>query len=497
MLAAMSGCMACVFGMALGVIAVIPAIGADLRANQTSLQWIADMFPLAVAALLLPGGAVLDRCGRRLGMLIGLAILTASLAWSATAGSAGELIASRLVSGVAVALVLPGTLATISAAVPSRTRIYAVGVWGVAGIAGGVGGMMLFASLADVASWRAGFWAFAALSAVLLLMTAVGVPETRSPQETSFDPVGALLSIVAVGIVVVGLTEAPVHGWTGPITMAGVLGGILLLAVFVGWELRHDRPLLDVRVYADSRFSAASIAIFGMVIADFAMIFLVFQYEVYVLGFTPLKAALGIAPPGLIMLLVVPLAVILAPRWGDRRVVTIALASCTAGTVISALVASSHVSYLAMLASIVLLWAGLGFGVIAPTVTILDGLPPAKQGVASALNDLTRELGAALGIAVTGSAFNAAYRHEVNAALGDRPRGPAEHALLDSPAAGLAPTPGGQPRFPGVVEHAVLQGWQSAFLVASGVLLVCTVCSAVLYPPKPQSATPKTKATAG
>jgi MFS family permease len=464
------------------VIAIVPAIGADLAASQTELQWIADIFPLTVAALLLPAGAVLDRVGRKLGMLVGLAVLMGSLVWSASVGSASELIGARVASGGGMALIFPGTLATISEAMAGRRRMAAVGIWAVAGIVGGVGGMQLCALLADVASWREAFWAFAALSLVLFCLTAYGVPETRNRHETSFDPLGALLSIVAVGILVLGITEGPVDGWTSPVTVGGIVGGTIVMAGFVLWELRHPRPLLDVRVYRDPRFSAASIALFGMVIADFAMIFLVFQYEVYVLDYSPLKAALGISPPGLIMLVVVPLAVVLAPRWGERVVVTLALTACAAGTLISALVAGANASYIAMIAGTILIWAGIGFGVIAPTVTILDGLPRAKQGVASAVNDLTRELGAALGIAITGSAFNAGYRHHIEDALTGTTDAASTQAVLTSPAKGLATTPDGSGRFEGIVEHGVLQGWQTAFLVVSGVLILCAMAAWARYP---------------
>ncbi|WP_043603619.1 hypothetical protein [Candidatus Protofrankia datiscae] len=152
---------------------------------------------------------------------------------------------------------------------------------------------------------------------------------------------------------------------------------------------------------------------------------------------------------------------------------TIALVACALGAVLSAVWAGATPSYVAMATGTVLIWSGIGFGVIAPTMTILDGLPPSQQGLASALNDLTRELGAALGIAITGSVFNTAYRHFLSGH-------DASSIVAQSPATALS-DPGAQ-SLDGIVRDAVLHGWHSAFLAAGGVLIVCALGSALLYP---------------
>jgi MFS family permease len=479
MLVAMCGAVAVVFGLTLGALAIVPAIGEDLGATQTEVQWVADVVPLTVAALLLPAGALLDRLGRRTGMLAGLLLLVLALVWCAVAGSPGELVAARAASGAALALVFPGTLATISDAVPDRGRSTAVGLWALSGIVGGVLGMQLSALLADLASWRDAFWVFAAVVLVLVVLTARSVPAHRSPERAPLDPLGTVLSVLGIGALVLGITEGPVHGWTGPMTVAGIGGGLVLLALFVAWQLRAARPLLDVRVYRDRTLAGASIVVLGAIVADFAMIFLVFQFEVYVLGFGALKAALGIGPPAVVMLAAVPAALAAGRRWTERTIATIALLLCAAGALVSALVAAEHPSYLAVVVGASLIWTGIGFGAIAPTLTILDSLP-GRPGLSSALNDLTRELGAALGLAITASAFNAGYR---DAIVEDGPAD-ATAAVLGSPA-------GAPPELAGLVAEAVRDGWQTAFLVVTAILALTAVAAAITYPRRGAPAAPR------
>lgn len=485
LLVAACGSVAMVIALALGTTAMLPEMGRDLEADQADLQWIVDVFPLVVAALLLPAGTLLDRYGRKLGMIVGLAILTVTLIWSGLADSSGMVIAARAFSGVGAALVFPGTLATISHAVPDDRKMYAVGLWAMSAILGGMAGVDICALLTEVDEWGSAFLFLAVVSAALLVLTLYAVPETHSPHEVHLDPVGALLSIAGVGLLVFAVTEGPVHGWDGPVTVFGAAGGVLALALFVLWELRHPLPLLDVRLFADARFGASSVALFAMFFADFAMLFLVFQYEVYVLDYGTLKAALGVVPPALGLMAAVPLTPMLVRRFGRRILIAFALLVCALGTELSSAIAGDTGSYLALLVGTTVLWTGLGLGMVAPTTAILEAVPKAKQGVASAVNDLTRELGAAFGIAITGSAFNAAYREDVKEALGDDPAGGLATTIVDSPAAGLAALEareGDSSSLVQVIEQGVMQGWRTAFIITSAVLLVSALFVGWRYP---------------
>lgn len=458
------GCVAVIIGLTAGAIAVLPAIARDLGASQGELQWIGDCFPLVVAALLLPAGALLDRYGRKRGMLVGLVVLAVSLVATAASESVAAVIATRCAAGVGAALVFPGTLATITAVLPGEERRRAVAMWAFSLVIGAIAGLLLCSAIADVATWQAAFLVLAGIVVVLTALTIAVVPETRAEHGVAMDPVGVLASIGAVGGLTLAVTEAPIHGWTSGGTLLAAGAGIALLLAFVAWERRVAEPMLDVRLLADPRFGAAAAALFVMFLAHFGLVFLAFQYESYVLGMSPFEAALGIVPP-CIGFVLTPFSPRIAHRIGPRETIVAGLLLAAAGTTLCAGLAAADVAtYWTFAAGATVMWCGMGLAMAPPTELIIDAVPAAKQGVASAVNDLTRELGASFGIAVAGSAFNSAYRGAVEDRVGDLPDTLAA-AVLDSPAAAID-TPAAA-----VMRDGVLAGWRWSFLALAVVLL--------------------------
>lgn len=474
MVTASCGCVAIIIGLTAGALAVLPPIAADLGATQSEVQWIGDSFPLIVAALLLPAGALLDRYGRRRGMLLGLVILVAALTWTALSESVGMVIAGRCLAGVGAALVFPGTLATITALLPEEQRRTAVALWAFSLVIGAISGLLLCSAITQAASWQAAFAVLAGIVLVLVVLTAFAVPETREGDGVALDPVGALLSILAVGGLTLAVTEAPIHGWTSTGTLGAALLGVVLLVLFVLWERRRANPLLDVRLLAEPRFGSASAALFVMFFAHFGLVFLAFQYETYVLGYDTFTAALGIVPP-CVGFLLTPFSPRLAHRFGRRRVIVVGLLLGAAGCAIAALMAgdgAQGATYWTFAAGATVVWCGMGLAMAPPTELIIEAVPAARQGVASAVNDLTRELGAAFGIAVTGSVFNSAYRGDVGERLAEVPRGLAV-AVRDSPAAALQAVGGTADgaRTVAIVRDGVVLGWRWSFAVLAAVML--------------------------
>jgi EmrB/QacA subfamily drug resistance transporter len=467
------GCVAVVIGLMAGTVAVLPAIATDLHASQSELQWIADSFPVILAALLLPAGALLDRHGRRRGMLVGLAVLLAAMLALAVADSVGQVLAARCAAGVGSALVFPGTLATITTVLPQERRSSAVSMWAFSLIVGAMSGLLLCAAVAQIADWQVAFLVLAGIVAILLVLVSAVVPETRAGHGVALDPVGALTSIVAIGALTIAVGEGPVHGWSSPAAVGPAVLGAVLLAGFVLWELRTPEPMLDVRMFSNGGVSAAATALFVIFLAHFGLFFLIFQYESYVLGYNSLQAALGMVPPS-VGILLTPLSLHLGHRHGRRLIMVTGLLIAAAGATVAAVLgATGSASYWTFAVGAFILWTGMGLAMAPPTELIIEAIPEAKQGVASAVNDLTRELGAAFGIAISGSAFNTAYRTFVEGHSGGLARETAR-AVRDSPAAGLqalAARPRGGAST-SVVIDGVLHGWQWSFTFLAAILLI-------------------------
>lgn len=448
------------------VTAAIPEIGTDLQATQTELQWIADAYPVVLSALLLPAGALLDRHGRRRGLLLGLLLLALPLLWSGLVDSAGALIASRAVAGVGGALVFPATLATITSAYGAAQRPLAIGLWAGSVMAGGGYGLVLGGAAVELSDWHTAFFVIAAIAVVCAVLAWIAVPETRDPAHAFVDPLGSLLSIVAIGGFTVGTIELPVHGVDDALVAVSLIIGVLAGVGFVLWELRTPSPLLDVRLFRDRMFASGAVAIFTMFGAAFGWFFLSFQYYAYVLGWGPFQASLGLMPNVIPLVAFAPLGGAIARRTSVRTTIVVALAAMSVGAALTAYAGTTREFPLIALGfAFIGLGGGLGQG--PATQAIVNALPPAKQGVASAVNDAARELGAAVGIAVIGSAFTAGYRHHLGGL-------DVSGSVHDSPAAGLA-SAGSNADPAAVVEiirAATISGWEFGLLTAAAWLAI-------------------------
>jgi len=388
----------------------IPSVARDLHASQTQLAWVIDAYALVFAALLLLGGAIGDRYGRRRALLAGLAVFGAGSAAAMAVSDPAWLIAMRAVLGVGAALVMPATLSTITGTFPDTQKARAVGTW--AGVAGASAILGLFASglLLEVWSWRAVFGLNVALATVAFVATLRVIPESADPDAPRLDVGGALISVAGLGLLVYSIIEAPTAGWTSARTVLGLIAGVLVLAGFVRWESRRADPLLDPALFGHRAFAAGTLSLTMQFFAFFGFIFLVLQYLQWVHHDSPLVAALSLIPMALAMM---PFARILAPRLaetvGASRVVPAGLVLGATGLVVLAQLDATS-GYWLLLAGLLPLGAGMGLAMTPATAAVTDALPVDKQGVGSAMNDLSRELGGALGIAVLGSVLQSNYR---------------------------------------------------------------------------------------
>ncbi|MFD7895752.1 MFS transporter [Streptomyces sp. NPDC059743] len=401
----------------------------EFGASQNTVLWIINIYTLALAALLLPLGAIGDRLGRKPTLLAGLGVFGVATVVSALAPTAEVMIAARVASGIGAAMIMPITLAVITSTFPEEQRGKAIGVWtGVAG-GGGILGMFLSALLVDVASWR---WLFAlpvALILAALAMTAKSVPNSRETSAHRFDTAGALLSTLAVTGLIFVLQEGSERGWTAPVTLISLAVGLLAVLGFVAWELhRRDSALLDVRLFRERGLSGGSITllvVFGVQAGIGVVIFPFFQA---VLGWSGLLSTAAMMPMAVMMMATSGLAPKLAACIGSRTTMAAGIALAGLGLALMALLVSVEGGYLSILPGLLAMGLGMGLSMTPSTTAITASLPRAKQGVASALNDVTREFGTALGVALLGALLANGYRGAIDNRLHGIPQGAADTA---------------------------------------------------------------------
>jgi len=388
----------------------LPSISRELSAGTRQLQWVVDGYNLAFAGLVLAAGSLSDRFGRRPALITGLVGFAAASAAGALVTSAEALVAARFVMGAFAALIFPTTLSIISNTFRERReRATALGIWGAVvglGVAAGPisGGLLL-----EHFYWGSVFWALVPLALVTAVAAYALIPESRDPSVPPLDVPGLGLSVAMLATLTYTIIEAPAHGWRSVETLGGFTIAALLLGAFVVRERRTTRPMLDVSLFRDRRFSAASGAVTITFFALFGFIFLVTQYFQFVRGFGALSTGARILPVALSIAVASVVGAALAPRIGTRIVVTTGMVLF--GAAFLWISTSGVATPYATVIVPQMVMMGLGMGLISTPATesILLVLPPARAGVGSAVNDATRELGGTLGVAVVGSIFASVF----------------------------------------------------------------------------------------
>jgi EmrB/QacA subfamily drug resistance transporter len=395
----------------------LPALVRDLHASTSALQWIVDGYTLVFAGLLLTTGSLGDRFGRKGALSTGLALFGLGSLASAFATSATMLIFTRAFMGIGAALIMPATLSLLTNVFADpRERARAIGAWAAVAGAGGAVGPVLGGFLLQHLWWGSVFLINVPVTVVALVAGRFLLPTSKDPSAPRLDPIGALLSITGLVALLWAIIQAPAEGWTAPSVVVGFGVGVTVLAGFVAWELTCDHPMLDVRFFRNRRFSAANAAITMVFFAMFGASFLITQYLQTVLGFSAFSAGLRLAPMALTMLLVAPLSPRLVERVGTKLVVGVGLLLAAAGLLVVSGVPVTD-GYGRLVLGMVVLALGMGLVMAPATESIMGSLPRTKAGVGSAMNDTTRQMGGALGVAIIGSVLASSYRPGVSARL--------------------------------------------------------------------------------
>ena len=467
----------------------LPTLVRELGASASELQWMVDAYVLVFAGLLLTMGALGDRFGRKLALNAGLVIFGLASIAAAYVDSATGLIVARSAMGVGGALIMPSTLSIITNVFEGRERGRAIAAWAAVAGLGIVIGPALGGWLLENFWWGSIFLVNVGVVVAALIAGWMLVPESKDPEATPLDPLGATLSIAGLVALVYAIIEAPSEGWTSPVVLGAFGLAVATLALFLWWETRTRHPMLKLSFFENPRFSAAAGAITLVFFAMFGTVFLLTQYLQFVLDFSPLEAGIRVMPVAT-MVIAAPVSARLTERFGTKRVVAAGLVIVAGAMSVLAMIDTGS-GYGPVALALSLLGVGMGTAMAPATDSVMGSLPLAKAGVGSAMNDTTRQVGGALGVAVLGSILASSYASSMTQVAATLPPEAAEVAS-DSIGGALAVAAQiGDAAAPLVeaAKSAFIDAMGNAIWVAAAVALVGAVLTWFYLPARPLEGT--------
>ncbi|GAB2656300.1 DHA2 family efflux MFS transporter permease subunit [Kribbella swartbergensis] len=389
------------------VAAALTTIRSDLGASAEQLEWTVNAYGLSFAILMMTAAAVGDRWGRRRTYIGGLALFTVASVGCALATSLPWLIAARALQGAGAAVVMPLAMGLLGAAFPPERRGQAIGVFsGVTGIAV-LGGPMIGGAVTEGLAWQWIFWLNVPVGLIAIALVVRKVRESTGPSRR-LDPVGAVLSSLAVLGLVWGVIHGESAGWSSAEVLGSFAAGVVLLAAFVLWEGRSAHPMVPLGFFRNRTFTAANAAGFLLTAALFSAVFFLSQYMQVVLGSAPFTAGLQLLPWTATLFVVGPIAGRLVDRVGERPLVMTGLTLQALGMFWLSEISHSAEGYGAFVAPLVVAGCGISLAMPAAQSAGMGALPREAVGIASGIYSMNRQLGGAAGVAVLGSVFVAA-----------------------------------------------------------------------------------------
>ncbi len=462
----------------------IPTIVRELDPSSTEQLWIVASYALVFAGLLLLCGALGDRYGRKNALMVGLVIFGGASSLAAYADDATQLITYRSIMGIGAALIMPATLSTLTVVFAPRDRAKAIAVWaGFAG-AGGAIGPVASGLLLEWFWWGSVFFITVPIAAAALVAIIAVVPNSADSAKHRLDYVGAVLSVIALVGFVFAIIEGPEIGWLDPITVGAFMMSVIAALVYIRWERRVEHPLLDPEYFRIPSFGLGSLTITVAFMAMFGMFFLLTLYMQFVLGYSALGAAVRLLPFSVVMIALAPRSPLFIAKFGVARVVSLGFLIQSIGFALAMLLDVDS-GYPLLLAAVVPMAAGMALLMPPTTNAIVSSLPQDKAGVASAVNDTTREVGGAVGIALLGTLVTVNYQRAMDDVTSGLPPEVAELAGDSIGGASLA-AGGLDPSVAGplvdAANAAFVDGTRLAFGVAAALGLTMSVIIGRYYP---------------
>lgn len=389
----------------------LPAIQSDLHAPLSGLQWILDAYTLVVASFLMLSGSISDRFGRRRVFQIGLSIFTLASLLCSRAATIEQLIGFRALQGFGASMLNPVALSIVANAFPQpKDRARAVGIWGaVAGLSLGIG-PLIGGALTQTIGWRSIFWINVPLGITAALLAARFVPESKAPRARAFDPIGQALVLIGLSTLTWGIIAGPHAGWRSAPIIALFATAAITLISFVLYEPRRRDPLLDLRFFRSMPFSSATLLGLSSFSCFAGFLFLIALYLQDVRGFSAFHTGLFTLPLAIMMILCAPLSGHLVGNHGTMPSLLAAGAGFVASTLIlTQLGQQTHVAWLLVASALF----GVGLGMVNPAISnsAVAGMPLSQAGVAAAIASTSRQVGAAIGVAVAGTVVATSHAH--------------------------------------------------------------------------------------
>jgi EmrB/QacA subfamily drug resistance transporter len=438
----------------------LPAISLDLGASTSQLQWIVDAYVLTLAGLLMFAGSVGDRFGRRRWMTFGLLVFGLGSVIGGLADDVAMLIIARAIQGLGAAFVLPATLSIVTNTFQRDERGKAIAIWTAVGGMGIGLGPAIGGYLVDRWDWNAAFWIHIPIIALALLGQVV-VKESRDPRNIGIDVPGAITATIGISALVFGIIQGAEEGWTSPLIIGSFAAAAAMLALFVYVEKRATDPMLPLRFFKNRDFTGSVVILGMMFFAGPATFFFLTQFFQIVQGKSPLEAGLLILPNAFAIVLASAIAPRLALAIGPRRIVMLAMSIMTAAAVILTTVSADWSAGIEI-GTIMLFGFGFGLGMPSLTDNVMASVPIEDAGVGSAVNDVARELGSALGVAVLGTFISSIYRTNVD----ERLAGQVPDDVVEAATEGIGVVAGTLPSLPADVAATTFQGASTAFIDA-------------------------------
>jgi EmrB/QacA subfamily drug resistance transporter len=460
----------------------LPKIQADLHAGFSSLQWIVDGYVLAFASLLLTGGILGDRYGRRRMFLTGLSVFTLFSFLCGISQNSGQLVAFRALQGIGGALLIPGTLSIITVTFPPHERAKALGLWaGVSGIALALG-PTLGGYMVEHLGWASVFFLNVPIGIVAFIVARATVTESRSEEARRLDIPGLFLGTAALFSVTYGLIGANQKGWSDPLIIASFIGFVVLMTSFLVWELKSDHAMMPLRFFRIPAFSAGNTVAFSISLGMFATFFFLTLYMQNIHGYSPFKAGAGFLPMTLMIIVTSPNAGKYASKHGSRGPMTYGLILAGGGLIALGAILTPTTNYWVMAPIFLIMGHGMGATMAPMTAAVMNSVGPQRAGLGSAMTNTSREVGGVLGIALLGTILTTKLKSSLGPALASLGLGVQQKAAIAASAShgeliitglGLTPAQAGAVR--GAFGSAYMNGFQAALLFAGSVLVVAAV----------------------
>lgn len=392
----------------------LPLMAKDIELSQLELTWIVNVYTLVFASLLFIAGAVGDRYGRKVAMQVGLAVFTAGSLYAGFFAQSGtELIISRIVMGIGASFVMPTTLSIINNTFPKKERARAVAIWGAVAGVGMMFGSVISGILLEHFTWHSLFY-FSAIVAIIGFCTNQYLAhESKDEKQLPVDWLGGLFSALGIFGIVYGITEAPSAGLSDPLVLLSLIGGGIAMVTFVFWELRSKSPMLDMKLFKNRGFAVSSLTLTLVFLAMSGVFFSMSQLMQLVMGYTALESSLLTIPLMLPMMLISPLVPNLVKKIGARATITTGLLLVTTAFMLMS-AWNKDLTYWHLFGTMIIMMLGITFAMTPGTNILMASVPRNRSGMGSAMNDTTRELGSALGVAVLGAILSAAYEKNVS-----------------------------------------------------------------------------------